>query len=381
MASASSGSATSPLGVGLIGAAAADRSPVLVPDVRRDHRYIPEHTETRSELAVPLVYKGRVIGVIDLEHTKVNYYNEDHQRTLMTLASQVAISLVNARLYQRIHDEEQRMERDLGMAREVQIRLLPQYPPVPAHAEIAASFSAARSIGGDLYDFLDYGPAAHPDLEDPDAEESTLCRFPRLSELRTMIALGDVSGKAAPAALYAALVSGILRSLGSQQLQPCKLLEALNDQLQERKLDAQYVTMLAALWDDSNRTLTVANAGSVQPMVVRRGSSQMTAALDVTTLPVEGFPLGLFPHATYDETCLRLSSGDLVLFFSDGIIDAVNSRGEQFGEERLAALLQQHPTANLSAQGAVDAVLEAVTVHQSGTEHFDDETIVAVRVR
>ena len=370
-----------PLGVGLIGAAAADRSPVLAPDVRRDHRYIPEHPETRSELSVPLVYKGRVIGVIDLEHTKVNYYNEDHQRTLMTLASQVAISLVNARLYQRIHDEEQRMERDLGMAREVQIRLLPEFPPVPAHAEIAASFSAARSIGGDLYDFLDYGPAANPDLEDPDAEESTMCRFPRLSELRTMIALGDVSGKAAPAALYAALVSGILRSLGTQHLQPCKLLEALNDQLQERKLDAQYVTMLAALWDDSNRTLTVANAGSVQPMVVRRGSTLLTEALDVSTLPVEGFPLGLFPHATYDETCLRLASGDLVLFFSDGIIDAVNSRGEQFGAERLATLLQQHPTANQSAQGAVDAVLEAVTVHQSGTEHFDDETIIAVRVR
>ena len=370
-----------PLGVGVIGAAAAERTPVLVPDVRKDSRYLSTNPETRSELSVPLVYKGRVIGVIDLEHTRVNYYNEDHQRTLTTLAAQVAISIVNARLYQRIHEEEQRMERDLEMAREVQLRLLPGSPPTPAHAEIASSFSAARSIGGDLYDFLDYGTSGHAPPEDQEAEESAMCRVPRLVETRTMIALGDVSGKAAPAALYAALVSGILRSLATRHLPPAYLLAVLNDQLQERKLDAQYVTMLAALWDDGNRTLTIANAGSVQPIVVRRGSREMTDALDVETLPVEGFPLGLFAHASYEETCLRLVPGDLVVFFSDGIVDAVNSRGEQFGTERLQTLLQQHPTAALSAQGAVDAVLEAVTVHQSGTEHFDDETIVALMVR
>jgi sigma-B regulation protein RsbU (phosphoserine phosphatase) len=368
-----------PLGFGLIGAAAADRAPVLVPDVRKDPRYVGDNPETRSELSVPLVYKGRVIGVIDLEHTRVNYYNEDHQRTLTTLSAQVAISLVNARLYQRIHDEEQRMERDLAMAREVQLRLLPAYPPEPANAEIAASFSPARSIGGDMYDFLDYGVVPSPDLEDPDAE---LVAFgPDVTPTRTLIALGDVSGKAAPAALYAALVSGILRSLAARHLPPAQLLAVLNDQLQERKLDAQYVTMLAALWDDSNRSLYVANAGSVQPMVVRRSAREMTDALAVETLPVEGFPLGLFPHSTYEETCLRLVPGDIVLFFSDGIVDAVNSRGEQFGNERLALLLQHHPTAALSAQGAVDAILEAVMVHQSGTEHFDDETIIALRVR
>ncbi len=114
------------------------------------------------ELAVPLIYKGKVIGVIDLEHTRVNYYNEDHQTTLSTLAAQVAISIANARLYQRIHEEEQRLERDLDMAREVQLRLLPSSPPQPRHAEIAAAFLPARSIGGDMYDFLDYGRAGQP---------------------------------------------------------------------------------------------------------------------------------------------------------------------------------------------------------------------------
>ncbi|RXH56882.1 SpoIIE family protein phosphatase [Granulicella sibirica] len=344
------------LGDGIIGTAAAQRIPILSPDVRRDSRYVMANPETRSELAAPLVYKGNVIGVIDLEHTRVNYYNDDHQRTLSTLAAQVAISIANARLYQRIHEEEQRLERDLAMAREVQLRLLPAAPPTPARAEIAARFMAARSIGGDVYDFLDYGPG------------------------RVALAVGDVSGKAAPAALYAALVSGILRSLAPQQLSPAKMLAALNDQLQERRLAAQYVTMLMAVWDDNDRTLTLANAGSVQPMYVTTNKESLTDALAVRTLQVEGFPLGLFPNATYEETIIQSVPGDLFVFFSDGIVDALNPQEEMFGEERLATLLQHHPTAHTSAEAAVEAILEAVTLFQSGTDHFDDETVVVLRV-
>jgi len=368
------------LGVGIIGLAAQERAPVLSPDVRKDPRYFNENAETRSELSVPLIDKGEVIGVIDLEHTRVNYYNEDHQRTLTTLAAQIAVSLTNARLYQRIHDEEQRMERDLNMAREVQLRLLPSTPPKPAHAEICASFRPARSIGGDMYDFLDYGPGQRPDLEDTD---DVLAE--RVDGTRTMIALGDVSGKAAPAALYAALVSGLLRSLTPGRLLPARLLATLNDQLQERKLDSQYVTMLMALWDDERRTLCIANAGSVQPILVRRvrpdtAHTSLTQALTAETLTLEGFPLGLFPHVSYDERELQLTSGDLILFLSDGILDAENSRGEQFGTERLCEILQHHPTAATSAKEAVRAIIEAVETHQAGAEHSDDETLIALYV-
>ena len=345
------------LGAGLIGIAAAQRTPVLSPDVRKDSRYLAENPETRSELAVPLLYKGSVIGVLDLEHTRVNYYNEDHQRTLTTLAAQVAISIANARLYQRIHEEEQRLERDLEMARAVQMRLLPAAPPQPEHAEIAAHFMAARSIGGDLYDFLDYGDG------------------------KIAIAIGDVSGKAAPAALYAALVSGILRSLTPLRLPPAYLLAELNMQLQHRKLDAQYVTMLIALWDDPRRTLTVANAGSVQPLHVTRHSSSLTNAVEVKTIPIEGFPLGLFPDVSYEEMVRTLDPSDLVLLFSDGIVDANNLHGEMYGTDRLCTLLQRHPLARDSADAAVQAVLEAISTFEAGGDHFDDETVVALRVR
>jgi len=338
------------LGKGIIGTAAQQREPILAPDVRKDSRYLAVNPETRSELAVPLIYKGQVIGVIDLEHTRVNYYNEDHVRTLSTLAAQVAISIANARLYQRIHEEEQRMERDLDMARKVQLRLMPSRPPKLERAEIAAQFMAARSIGGDVYDFLDYGPG------------------------RTALAVGDVSGKAAPAALYAALVSGILRSLAPQHLSPAEMLTALNDQLQERKLDSQYVTMLMAVWDDSNQTLQIANAGSVQPLFVSSSSGNR----DVKTIQAEGFPLGLFPNAEYEEFTLSTRPGDLIVFFSDGIVDAINDAGEMFGDERLNAVLKSQT--HVTAASTVDAILKAVTDFQAGTDHFDDETVVVLRV-
>jgi sigma-B regulation protein RsbU (phosphoserine phosphatase) len=343
-----------PLGYGIIGTAAELRQPILAPDTRKDQRYIAANRETRSELAVPLIYKGNVIGVIDLEHTRVNYFNEDHQRTLSTLAAQLAISIANAKLYQRIHDEEQRMERDLEMARDVQLRLLPATPPQPDHAEIAARFIAARSIGGDVYDFLDYGPG------------------------RTALAVGDVSGKAAPAALYAALVSGILRSLATRHLSPGKMLAALNDQLQERKLDSQYVTMLMAVWDDDNQTLQIANAGSVQPVFVSNALCDPGASRIVKTIQAEGFPLGLFPGAEYEEFTFATQPGDMIVFFSDGIVDAEDAAGEMFGTDRLNQVLEsQHcPTAEFT----VEAILSAVNAFQAGTDHFDDETVVVLRV-
>ena len=149
--------------------------------------------ETRSELIVPLFHKGRIIGVLDLEHTRTGFFNEDHERTLTTMAAQVAIAIENARLYQAVSRQERQLERDIAMAREVQLRLLPTAPPEHAHADMAVRFLPARTIGGDLYDFVEYGPG------------------------QTAIVLGDVSGKAAPAALFAALVSGIMRSAAIQR--------------------------------------------------------------------------------------------------------------------------------------------------------------------
>ena len=113
-----------PLGKGLVGAAATEKAAVLVPDVSKDPRYIMANPETKSELAVPLIYKDKVIGVLDLEHTRRGFFTEDHKRTITTLAAQVAIAIENARLYEQIARQERRLERDLALARELQFRLL-----------------------------------------------------------------------------------------------------------------------------------------------------------------------------------------------------------------------------------------------------------------
>ncbi len=336
---------------GLVGAAIAGGHLVYAPDVRKDPRYAMRNSETRSELIVPLIYKNRVIGVLDLEHTRSHYFNEDQERTLTTLAAQIAISIENARLYQQLAQQEQRLEHDLDMAREVQLRLLPYRAPQHERAEIAARFLPARTIGGDLYDFLPY-----------DAD-------------RTAIALGDASGKAAPAALYAALVSGIMRSAGAGRPGPAEMLALLNDSLQERHVSAQYVTMVYAVWNDANMTLQIANAGATQPLFYRARPGGGV----VDPVRAEGFPLGLFPQVRYEEISLATRPGDALVFLSDGITDAQNAEGEMFGVERVAELLGEHRDANAAELG--DLILAAVGAFQGEAERFDDETVVVLRVR
>lgn len=330
---------------GLVGTAVRERKLIHVGDVRKDSRYLAVNPETRSEMAVPLIYKSTVIGVLDLEHTRVNYFNEDHERTLVTLASQMAIAIENARLYQRIALQEHRLEHDLAMAREVQVRLLPQKRPQHMQATLATKFLPARTIGGDLYDFLEY------------------------DKQTTAIAIGDVSGKGAPAALYAALTSGIMRSAAAQHPSPAAMLKQLNETVHERRVDSQYVTMMYAVWNDADLTLQIANAGAVQPLICRAGEVELVRA--------EGFPLGLFPDATYEEFTLSLQPGDSIVFYSDGVTDGQNEKDEMFGEERLIDVVRRH--VHEPAQNIADAIFDSLGRFQAGKERFDDETVVVLK--
>ncbi len=336
-----------PLGRGLVGAAAVEKRGVLVPDVNKDTRYIRLNPETRSELCVPLIYKDEVIGVLDLEHTRRNYFNDEHLRTMSTLVGQIAIAIVNAQLYERIQREEQRLERDLSMAREVQHHLLPPACPELRNAEVAARFNPAHAIGGDMYDFLDYKPP------------------------RACIVVGDVSGKGAPAALYAALVSGLVRSLAPGEPSPAEMLAALNNSLNHRRLDAQFVVFTCALWDDEKRAMRVANSGLPRPIFCRNGHAHMIEAA--------GLPLGLFENVSYDEISIQASPGDVFAFFSDGIVDAGNAHDEQFGRVRIEQLIAKN--CKRSAQQIADALLQATEKFSAGTPVFDDQTVVVLKVK
>jgi phosphoserine phosphatase RsbU/P len=336
-----------PLGRGLIGQAAETMKAILVPDVSKDPRYVEANPETRSELAVPLIYKEKVIGVLDLEHTRRGFFTEDHRRTMTTLAAQVAIAIENARLYEQIAQQERRLERDLALARELQMRLLPQALPQLQHLELAAKFTPARAIGGDLYDFIPY------------------------SLSRLGIVIGDVSGKGAPAAIYAALVSGILRSHAPIEPGPAEMLSAVNLSLAERRIEAQFVSLIYAVWDDEHRTLLVANSGLPRPVLLHDGKNSVIEAT--------GLPLGLFDDANYDEFRFKMKPGDMFVFFSDGILDARNRQGELFGRGRVEKIIEE--CGGRSADCVVDSLFKAAAEHSAGVEAFDDQTVLAIKVK
>ncbi len=334
-----------PVGRGIVGAAAQDAQTVLVPDTNRDERYVAMVEGIRSEVAVPLIVKGEVIGVLDLECEHVNAFTREHVRLLALLAPQVAIAIENARLYEQVARNEARLERDLRAARELQQHLLPASPPQVEGLEIAARNDSAMEISGDLYDF-----------------------FPLDGE-RLGLLIGDVSGKGAPAALYGALVSGLMRELAADRHAPSKLLLELNRALLSRKIEARYLTALYAEWSPADRTFTLANAGLPRPLLYSQGS--------VTPLDVSGIPLGLMGVSEYEDLTLRLGPGDTLVFASDGITESEDADREQFGDHQFAKVVEKYGEA---APGRLlDAVFEGVNAFSSAARAADDRTVIVVK--
>src|SRR5947209_5927950 len=194
-----------PLGKGLTGAAVESREVVRVHDTAKDPRYIASHPDIRSEVAVPLMLQDRVLGIMDLQSSRIGHFTEDHVRTLALLAAQVASSVENARLYQELATRERRMEEDLQAARELQRVLLPDGAPDVEGIEAAVRLRPAREISGDIYDVFERTDGS------------------------VVIAFGDVSGKGTAAALYGSLVSGLLRTQAPRHRRPAELMKALNE--------------------------------------------------------------------------------------------------------------------------------------------------------
>lgn len=335
-----------PLGRGITGAAAAGRVAIRVEDTAEDERYVEGHPGIRSEVAVPLIVKDRVAGVMDLESERIGYFTEDHVRMLSLLAPQIAISIDNARLYEELAQREHRMEQDFKAAQKVQSLLLPDRAPEIPGLDIGVKLRPAHEISGDLYDFFEHG------------------------DEYALIAFGDSSGKGAAAALYGALVSGLLRSLGPRRRGPALLLRALNDMLLERKVDTQYVTLLVGLWQARSRTLTMANAGSVPPMICRDG--------EIIRPHVGGVPLGLLEERDYEETAFQAQTGDVIVFYSDGVQDQQNLTEEEYGRCRLAQLIKQ--VCPLPAQEIADAILADLEQYKQDGVVADDQTVIVMKV-
>lgn len=341
------------IGEGLVGHAAQHKEVVLVPDVSVDPRYIKVVEDVRSELVVPILQKGRCIGVFDLESPELDAFGKRHVEVLTVLASQAAVAIENARLYEAVRDNEDRLEREVRFAQRVQAALLPSALPRKFRGvSVAAQFAPARELGGDFYDFL--APDAH-----------TL-----------VVAVGDVSGKGVPAALYSAFAGELVRSrtfrrrYTPERATPTAILQVINGILHERQLDGQFCTLCYAEFDLKRRQVTLANSGLPSPVLLRGGHA--------SPVNLPGMPLGAFPESTHDEVCLALEPGDVFVFVSDGITEAHDEAGDLFGYERLEEAILQHRSATV--QELVDAIFAAVAQFQGGAQQHDDMTVVALRL-
>jgi len=335
-----------PVGTGLIGTAAMLNTPLRIGDVTKDPRYLNVHRETRSELVVPLTSKGRVVGVVDLESTQVNYFTEYHEAFLMTLASRIASALVNAELYERVADNERRMAREMKIAREIQRQLMPdEFPPIPA-LETAVLFKPVAQLGGDLYDWIQFDDG------------------------RLAIVLGDVAGKGAPAALYGALASGVIRTRAGRKYPPGEMLELVNKTLFQRPVEGQYIAVTYSIYEPKTKIISLANSGLPYPLLVRAGQP--------TYLDIGGIPLGLFANSKYEETELLLQTDDILVFHSDGVVEMRNDGGEEFGLRRLAETVRSNH--EKSAKDIVKSISAVLADFIGRVRPQDDRTMIVIKM-
>jgi sigma-B regulation protein RsbU (phosphoserine phosphatase) len=341
------------LGEGLVGYAALHKEVVLVPDVEKDPRYIRAVKGVRSELVVPLMLKDRCIGVFDLESPEKDAFNKKHVKLLTLLASEAAVALENARLYESIRANEARFEKELRFAKRVQMALLPQELPKRLRGvDVSWHFDPARELGGDLCDFL--AP-----------EPNTL-----------VVAVGDVSGKGVPAALYGAAIGEMVRGrtfrrrLEKERSTPATVLAGMNRILHERNLEEYYCTLCYAMFEFKKHIVTFANSGLPYPVRCTNGKA---AQIDMP-----GVPLGSFGSSTYDEIQVPLAAGDVFVFVSDGISEAFSEAGEEFGAPRLLEVIER--THLQPAKEIVSEIFSAVQNFCGDAEQSDDRTVVVVKI-
>lgn len=341
------------LGEGLVGYAALHKEPVLVGDVSLDPRYINVVPDVRSELAIPLLLKDRCIGVVDLESPELDAFSKRHVEILTLLASQAAVAIENARLYEEVRANEERLEKELRFAQRVQTALLPTGPPKRLKGvEVAATFAPARELGGDFHDFLT-------------PESNTL-----------VIAVGDVSGKGVPAALYSAFAAEAVRGRTFRRRylpdrsSPAGVLASVNTILQQRQLEEYYCTLCYANFDLKRRVVSLANSGLPYPI---RRSAEGSAPI---VLP--GVPLGSFPGTSYDEVSFALTAGDIYVFCTDGVYEAMNPDGEEFTTARVIDIVEAGH--DLPAQTLVRQIADTVQLWRGEAPPNDDMTAVVVRI-
>ncbi len=301
---------------------------------------------SKTLLAIPLVTQDDVLGVLLVDDTRTSHIVSQRREDILTgIARQVALALDHFRLQAQEH-EHLRMTQELQMARHIQTSLLPDVTPqVPGYA-VAHAWHAAREVGGDFYDVI------------------------ALKKGRWGLLMADVADKGMPAALLMATSLNTIRVAAPLQEEPKRVLSYANQHLLANNRAEMFVTAWYGVLDPARHLLTYANAGHSL-------AQHLTADGAIRRLRAAGMPLGIAGRPRLGQERLSLAPGDLIALYTDGITDALNSQGEEFGEARLQQLLLANR--HRPAQMVVDAVIAAVLAHAGQTAVFDDLTLLVLK--
>jgi sigma-B regulation protein RsbU (phosphoserine phosphatase) len=334
------------LGQGLVGWVAENRKPVIVPDVEKDPRYINARHETKSEIVAPIITDQRTTGVFNLESNQVNAYDYEDLNLLTAFASHCAVAIERARLHQEILIKK-KLEEELLIARKIQESFLPAQDPVLPDFDVSGINIPSEQVGGDYYDFI-------PIVED-----------------QIGIAIGDVSGKGIPAALIMASFRASLKAEIRNNYAIRTIFFKVNNLLYESIERENYVTAVYGVLDIKNKIFTFSNAGHNPPVLRKREGK-------IEYLTEGGVALGILQNHNYRERALGLNPGDLILFYTDGVTEAVNESGEEFGTKRLEKILiENYSLEAKQLQGKIYQEIKDFTRDKPGQ---DDYTMIVIKV-
>lgn len=333
------------LGEGFIGHVALTAQPIISPDVLNDPIYVNARKETRSEMVAPIISNSEVIGVFDLESDELNAYSDDDLQVLMMLASQVAIIIEKVMLHEQLV-EKKRLEGQLEVARQVQLALLPSGDPELPGYDISAYNYPTEEVSGDYYDWV------------------------RIYEDQIGLVIADVSGKGVPAALLMAFLRAGLRAATHIGYAPQISMAKVNYLLWESIERNQFITAFYGILDTGNRTLAYANAGHNPPLLLKADG-------DARFIERGGLPLGMFRDTRYHQYYLPIEPGDVLVLYTDGVTEATNPAGEEFGRDRLAEAVRE--AAPLSARELIRKVQTEVLKWTDGKGANDDITFFVIK--
>ena len=335
------------MGEGFLGTVAQSGKAIISPDVSKDKRYFAARELTRSEMVAPIISNDRVIGVFDLESDVLDAYSEDDLAILQLLTSQVAIIIEKVRLHEQVV-EKKRIEAQLEIARKVQLELLPSDDPVVENFDISAYIFPAEEVSGDYYDWVN------------------------IFDDQIGIVVADAVGKGIPAALLMAFLRASLRAGIQVGYAPHIAFSKVSNLLRDSIDDNQFITAIYGILDSTNKTFVFSNAGHNPPLLIKPDG-------EYRFVEYGDMPLGMFDDIHYHQHFIRFEEGQVMVIYTDGITEAANPNGEEYGNDRFAKRVLDG--IDLPAKQMIDHIRRGVADFTERKFLDDDGTLFIVKAQ